>query len=642
MQHNKMRSRAAFATLFALSTLSLLPGMAKAQVAPLKTMNFQGRLAKPDGTPVPDSSAAQIYSVTFSLWDSATVGTGTQLWAGSAANVTVRNGTFATRLDFSGGFSGSNTLGSVFGGSPIYLQIVVNGTAQSPRQPLLANAYAFLAGSALTVPDGSITRSKIADGAVGLNQLAPLNGYAWLLGGNSGVTNGFLGTTDGNPLAFRTGNAERMRILAGGNIGIGTGTPLAGLMVQTHDNWNPDTNLNNGWGDFVIGDGARGLVFGLASSGGGAGATRIWTKGGAPLISLGSAANSDVLNVYGNNVGVGVLPGTRFEVLAGTLGATAGNTLDISNQWGTTTNGVQLKTRLLRTAAGSDWTSAALLLQRWTDVTPQATIALYGDNVGIATTTPAYPLDVNGTIRGQFALINGGSNYGTLGSVVGGVYGSASNNGGSGVYGVSPFGKSGYGVYGSGDTAVYGVDTSGNQIGSLGSSTFGGVYGYGTTGVYARARNTTTANGQALYANGPAGGTTNWNGASDARYKAHVVILDNALDTVLNLRGVHFDWRQADFPDKNFPAGRQVGFIAQEIEKFLPEVVSTDAQGYKSVAYSSVVPVLVEAIKAQQKQIEAQQRQMDDLKAAARENAELKRRLDALTAAVEKLTAAHK
>ena len=49
---------------------------------------------------------------------------------------------------------------------------------------------------------------------------------------------------------------------------------------------------------------------------------------------------------------------------------------------------------------------------------------------------------------------------------------------------------------------------------------------------------------------------------------------------------------------------RKLGFIAQEVEKIIPELVKTDSEGMKSVDYISVIPVLVEALKNQQKQID--------------------------------------
>ena len=50
--------------------------------------------------------------------------------------------------------------------------------------------------------------------------------------------------------------------------------------------------------------------------------------------------------------------------------------------------------------------------------------------------------------------------------------------------------------------------------------------------------------------------------------------------------------------------GHDVGVIAQEIEEVLPEVVTTRDNGYKAVKYEKIVPLLIEAIKEQQEQIE--------------------------------------
>ncbi len=77
----------------------------------------------------------------------------------------------------------------------------------------------------------------------------------------------------------------------------------------------------------------------------------------------------------------------------------------------------------------------------------------------------------------------------------------------------------------------------------------------------------------------------------------------------------------------------QVGLIAQELEKVYPELVFTDADGYKSVNYAQLTPVLIEAIKEQQAQIEALKQQNTALKAettAATEALEARlRRLEA-------------
>lgn len=79
---------------------------------------------------------------------------------------------------------------------------------------------------------------------------------------------------------------------------------------------------------------------------------------------------------------------------------------------------------------------------------------------------------------------------------------------------------------------------------------------------------------------------------SDVRWKEQVKTLDHSLEKVNKLRGVSFEWK-----DKAKGTGKQIGLIAQEVEKVFPEVVSADNEGYKSVAYDKLVGVLVESIK---------------------------------------------
>ena len=92
--------------------------------------------------------------------------------------------------------------------------------------------------------------------------------------------------------------------------------------------------------------------------------------------------------------------------------------------------------------------------------------------------------------------------------------------------------------------------------------------------------------------------------SSDIRYKKNIFTLSNTLEKIIQLRGVTYLWKQEDFPEKNFDNKQQIGFIAQELEKVYPELVYTDANGYKSVYYDKLTPLLVEAIKAQQNTIE--------------------------------------
>ena len=94
--------------------------------------------------------------------------------------------------------------------------------------------------------------------------------------------------------------------------------------------------------------------------------------------------------------------------------------------------------------------------------------------------------------------------------------------------------------------------------------------------------------------------------------------MESALDKVLALRGVTYKWRteEAQFADMEWNDRLQVGLIAQEVEAILPEVVDTDDDGYKSIQYSHIVPLLIEAIKDQQDMIDDLKGELYEVKAA--------------------------
>lgn len=80
---------------------------------------------------------------------------------------------------------------------------------------------------------------------------------------------------------------------------------------------------------------------------------------------------------------------------------------------------------------------------------------------------------------------------------------------------------------------------------------------------------------------------------SDRRLKENIVPVENALEKISSISGIYYN-------DKNkseSPIERKVGVIAQDVEAVLPEAVSENLDGYKSVAYSRLTPLLIEAIK---------------------------------------------
>ncbi len=102
--------------------------------------------------------------------------------------------------------------------------------------------------------------------------------------------------------------------------------------------------------------------------------------------------------------------------------------------------------------------------------------------------------------------------------------------------------------------------------------------------------------------------------ASDERLKKDVKPLNNALKTITSINGISFLWDKEKYPDYSFNNNRQIGFLAQEVEKVLPELVTQDIDGFKGVAYDKMAAVLVEAIKEQQQIIEKQKSEIDQLR----------------------------
>ncbi len=85
--------------------------------------------------------------------------------------------------------------------------------------------------------------------------------------------------------------------------------------------------------------------------------------------------------------------------------------------------------------------------------------------------------------------------------------------------------------------------------------------------------------------------TSGWTHSSDARLKTNIRPITNALSIVEKLQGVRFQWKNSS------DQSDQIGFIAQQVEPYLPEVVSTDSKGMKSMAYANLSALHNEAIK---------------------------------------------
>ncbi|GEO03620.1 hypothetical protein AAE02nite_12840 [Adhaeribacter aerolatus] len=110
---------------------------------------------------------------------------------------------------------------------------------------------------------------------------------------------------------------------------------------------------------------------------------------------------------------------------------------------------------------------------------------------------------------------------------------------------------------------------------------------------------------------------------SDRELKKNVMPVKNALVTVQQLEPKKFEYNTDKYGQLKLPAGKQYGFIAEDVQKVLPELVRSESRStrvgknnyqqatLKSTDLDSMVPLLVAAIQEQQKQIEDLRRQLE-------------------------------
>jgi len=140
-----------------------------------------------------------------------------------------------------------------------------------------------------------------------------------------------------------------------------------------------------------------------------------------------------------------------------------------------------------------------------------------------------------------------------------------SKTGGKGLYGVVSPAGTGYGVYGDNNS---------------------------TTGFAGYFRGRLQVTGDAIC---PSCSMGLWKTSSDARLKKNVKPLTGALDRVLQLRAVTFEWNHPE--EHGNHTGLQRGFIAQDVEKVLPEWVGTDENGFKTLDLNGIDALLVESVR---------------------------------------------
>jgi hypothetical protein len=92
---------------------------------------------------------------------------------------------------------------------------------------------------------------------------------------------------------------------------------------------------------------------------------------------------------------------------------------------------------------------------------------------------------------------------------------------------------------------------------------------------------------------------------SDKRFKTNITQISNPLEIITKISGYNYSFKTDEFSEFNFPKVEQSGLIAQELLEHYPYAVKEGKSGYYGVRYNAIIPLLLEAIKEQQKQIDS-------------------------------------
>jgi hypothetical protein len=440
-------------------------------------------------------------------------------------------------------------------------------------------------------------------------------------GGSTGLTisstgNVGLGTTAAQPATQKLDVRGNLRLGAdGGGSATGTGQTIEfvgpGLNTDPVGLYRINPASDQSELRVVVGDGVDAndkFVVGRSSAsaeGGIPGSTfaASFTVRGDGNVGIGTSSPSQKLDVAGNANITGNTTVTGNSYVSGNVGIGTSSPHPLAVKAGAASNSPLLG---FYSQAGADKYNFSLsgggLNLSESGVAGGRLFVQDGGNVGIGTSSPGQKLDVNGNANvGGGATIGGDVGIGTA-SPQAGLHLDRPESGSSTALGVllggGSSGNPSLELRGSGKTPYIDFVENTNLDYSTRLLSTGGTLNLNYGG---------TAGAKPAYIFNVGGGIqcTAFSNTSDARFKQHVRPLTSALAGVLALRGVRYDWNPLGVQHGGTAGVEQVGLLAQEVEKIYPELVTTGADGYKAVNYAQLAPVLIEALKEQQQQIEA-------------------------------------
>jgi hypothetical protein len=510
-------------------------------------------------------------------------------------------------------------------------------------------------------PDG--TTMTTAGGGTVTNQTSTTN---IAFASDTGVTN-----NSSYNISFSTAGAQRMVISNTGRVAIGNSNPQSALDVT---------------GGVAIGSYAGSSAApsnGLIVSGNvGIGTTSpvnaLSVSGAANFtgnVGIGTTTSASPLAIRGSDTNSTVGQGAAAAFSIGNTDGTVGRTTEIQFMApnGQVLSGLSSILGGYNSGTGGYWGDLAVFTKAaHSGNFPAEKVRITeAGNVGIGTTAPASKLSVNG----------GGSFVGSVGigttspSNTLSVSGTANITGNVGIGTTSPTTALAIRTSGTNSTvgqAAAAAFSIGNTDGTVGRTTeiqlaapsgqvlsgFSSIMGgynsgtggyWGDLGIFTKAAHSgtvptekiritgsgsvgigTTSPSYLLHVNGSVAGVGAYNQLSDERYKKDIDDISDSLEKVLAIHGVTYKW----IDEERYGSETQIGVLAQEIEKIVPEVVTTGSDGVKRVRYSDLVPLLIEALKREHTNRDAEGAKKDI------EIAQLKAKSEQLKGESEQLKAA--